>query len=92
MLFTLKLERDLSLISLMFRSENRIFFYTELINMAASTFRNKTTMNKYIQSILQCNVILDRLKQSEIDQIMQTSPEDDDKCTSIPVRICFFFC
>jgi hypothetical protein len=80
---------DLPLIFFILRNESRIFFSTELISMAANTFRNKTAMSKYIQSILQCNVVLDRLEQSTIDQLMQISTEDNDKCTSITVRIYF---
>ncbi len=60
--------------------------------MAANTFRNntsKTVMTNYVQSILQCNVVLDRLEQSEIDQIMQNSVEDDNKFVSTTVRIFF---
>jgi len=55
---------------------------TEFISMAASTLRNNTSntsTSKYVNSILRCNVVLDRLEQSTIDQIMQNSIEDDDK-------------
>jgi hypothetical protein len=61
--------------------------------MAANTYRNhrsKTSVGKYVNSILQCHVILDRLDQSAIDQIMQNSTEDDHKCTAILVRIFYF--
>jgi len=72
------------------RDENCISFYTEFISMAASGFRNNTnrsSMSKYVHSTLQCNVVLDRLEQSTIDQIMQNSPEDDDKIIATMVRI-----
>ncbi len=72
----------------MLRNENRISFYTDFISMATSMFRNSTSrMSKYVHSILQCNVVLDRLEQSTIDQIMQNSPEDDDNIISTIVRI-----
>lgn len=58
--------------------------------MAASAYRpstGKTVMNKYVQSALQCNVVLDRLEQSSIDQIMRNSTANDDECTYSSVRI-----
>lgn len=61
--------------------------------MAASACRpstSKIVINKYVRSALQCNVVLDRLEQSSIDQIMRNSTgndDDDDECTSISVRI-----
>lgn len=55
--------------------------------MAANTFRNstrKTPMAKYINSTIQCNVVLDRLDQIAIDQIMQNANEDNqNKVSSI---------
>ncbi|CAF1065454.1 unnamed protein product [Adineta ricciae] len=51
----------------------------EFVTMAATTFRNntrRTPMAKYIHSTIQCSVILDRLEQSTIDQIMQNSTDD----------------
>ncbi|UJR21993.1 hypothetical protein I4U23_025061 [Adineta vaga] len=51
----------------------------EFVTMAANTFRNdtrRTPMAKYIHSTIQCSVILDRLEQSTIDQIMQNSTDD----------------
>ncbi len=61
--------------------------------MAANTFRNNTSkisMSKSVNSILRCNVVLDRLEQSAIDQIMQNSIEDNDKITTTIVRIFLF--
>lgn len=49
--------------------------------MAASACRpnsSKIVINKYVQSALRCNVILDRLEQSAIDQIMQNANANDD--------------
>ncbi|CAF4279482.1 unnamed protein product [Adineta steineri] len=48
--------------------------------MATNTFRNntkRTPMAKYIHSTIQCSVVLDRLEQSTINQIMQNSAEDN---------------
>jgi hypothetical protein len=61
--------------------------------MAANTFRNNTSkisMSKSVNSILRCNVVLDRLEQSAIDQIMQNSIEDNDKIMTTIVRILLF--
>ena len=61
--------------------------------MAASACRpstSKIVINKYVQSALQCNVVLDRLEQSSIDEIMRNSTANDDdnnECTSRSVRI-----
>lgn len=58
---------------------NRCSFSTEFINMAMNTFRNKTRstpMTKYIHSTIQCQVVLDRLDQTTIDQIMRASTTD----------------
>ncbi len=79
-----------SLLFLHFKRKIVFSFCTEFISTAANTLRNhrsKTSVGKYVHSILQCHVILDRLEQSTIDQIMQNSAEDDDKCISISVRI-----
>ncbi|CAF4735913.1 unnamed protein product, partial [Rotaria magnacalcarata] len=48
--------------------------------MASNTFRNnarRTPMSQYIHSTLQCNVVVDRLEQSAIDQIMKKSTENN---------------
>ncbi len=48
--------------------------------MATNTFRNntrRTPMAKYINSTIQCQVVLDRLDQSTIDQIMANSNADN---------------
>ncbi|CAF3675322.1 unnamed protein product [Adineta steineri] len=53
---------------------------TQFITMATNTFRNntkRTPMAKYIHSTIQCSVVLDRLEQSTINQIMQNSAEDN---------------
>jgi hypothetical protein len=61
--------------------------------MATNTFRNntrRTPMAKYIHSTIQCNVVLDRLDQSTIDQIMQNSHEDNQKKIAKTVSIFLF--
>jgi len=61
--------------------------------MAVSTFRNntnRTSMSKCVQSILRCHVLIDRLEQSTIDQIMENSTEDNDKIIETTVRIFFY--
>lgn len=58
--------------------------------MTSKTTRNSTSRistSKYVRSILQCHVVLDRLEQSTIEQIMQNSIDDDDKTISTVVRI-----
>ncbi|CAF2612784.1 unnamed protein product [Rotaria sp. Silwood2] len=53
---------------------------SEFITMATNTFRNntrRTPMGQYIHSTLQCHVVLDRLEQSTIDQIMKNSIADN---------------
>jgi hypothetical protein len=57
--------------------------------MATNTFRNntrRTPMAKYIHSTIQCHVVLDRLEQSAINQIMQNSIENDQ--TDITTTVC----
>ena len=59
--------------------------------MAANTFRNntrRTPMSQYIHSTLQCNVVVDRLEQSAIDQMMGKSIENNQ--TSIAMTVCIF--
>ncbi len=61
--------------------------------MATNTFRNntrRTPMAKYINSTIQCQVVLDRLDQSTIDQIMENSIEDNQK--RIATTVCIFVC
>ncbi|CAF2092558.1 unnamed protein product [Rotaria magnacalcarata] len=51
-------------------------------NMTPKTSRNipsRKSITKYVNSILQCHVVLDRLEQTAIDQIMQNSTEDDER-------------
>ncbi|CAF1078331.1 unnamed protein product [Rotaria sp. Silwood1] len=53
---------------------------SEFITMATNTFRNnmrRTPMGQYIHSTLQCHVVLDRLEQSTIDQIIKNSIKDN---------------
>ena len=60
--------------------------------MAANTLRNhakRTPMGKYINSTIQCHVVLDRLEQSAIDQIMKDSNKDDETSLTTIVCICF---
>ncbi|CAF3738277.1 unnamed protein product [Rotaria sordida] len=55
---------------------------TDLINMTPKISRNntnKTSMSKYVNSVFKCHVVLDRLEQSTIDQMIQNSTEDNDK-------------
>ncbi|CAF3649560.1 unnamed protein product [Rotaria sp. Silwood1] len=40
---------------------------------------SKPSMSKYVNSILQCHVVLDRLEQSTIDEIIQNSTENNNK-------------
>jgi hypothetical protein len=57
--------------------------------MATNTFCNntrRTPMAKYIHSTIQCRVVLDRLEQSTINQIMQNSIENDQ--TDIATTVC----
>ena len=66
------------------------FLCTEFVNMATSAYRpstSKIVINKYVQSALRCNVVLDRLEQSEIDRIMQNATANDDENISSSVRI-----
>lgn len=52
---------------------------SEFVKMAANTFRNsnrRTPMAAYIRSTIHCSVLLDRLEQSAIDQMMQNSTEE----------------
>jgi hypothetical protein len=59
--------------------------------MAANTFCNntrKTPMAKYIHSTIQCRVVLDRLDQANIDQIMENSIEDNQR--KIATTVCIF--
>jgi hypothetical protein len=42
---------------------------------------------EYVHSVLNCHVVLDRLEQSTIDQIMQNSIDDDDSSITSIVRI-----
>lgn len=54
----------------------------DLINMATTALRKSTcqiSKNKHMRSILECNVILDRLEQSAIDQIMQNTYDEDNQ-------------
>ncbi|CAF3270677.1 unnamed protein product [Rotaria socialis] len=59
-------------------------------NMTPKTSRNipsRNSITKYVNSILQCHVVLDRLEQTAINQIMRNSTEDDKRSTlsiSIP--------
>jgi hypothetical protein len=67
-------------------------FSAEFITMAANTLNNntrRTPMAKYIHSTIQCHVVLDRLEQSAIDQIMQNSLENDQ--TKLAQIVCIFF-
>ncbi|CAF0912202.1 unnamed protein product [Adineta steineri] len=53
---------------------------TEFISLATNTLRHNTSkisIYNPVHSALQCHVVLDRLGQSTIDQIMQSSSEDD---------------
>ena len=54
--------------------------------MATNTFRNntrRTPMAKYIYSTIQCQVVLDRLDQSTIDQIIANSSTDNSSIVCI---------
>lgn len=65
-------------------------FSTEFITMATNTFRNntrRTPMAKYIHSTIQCQVVLDRLDQSTIDQIMANSTTDNQTQIALIVSI-----
>lgn len=67
------------------------FISTDLISMATSTFRKGTcqiSKNKQIRSILDCNVILDRLEQSTINQIMQNA---HDETIQMQTKVCIIF-
>jgi hypothetical protein len=58
--------------------------------MADNTVCNtasESSMGKYVHSVLQCHVVLDRLEQSAIDQIMQNTTENDDENIVTIVRI-----
>ncbi len=62
--------------------------------MATNTFRNntrRTPMAKYINSTIQCQVVLDRLDQSTIDQIMANSNADNQTKLVTIVCILLFF-
>ncbi len=59
--------------------------------MAANTLRNnskRTPMAKYINSTIQCQVVLDRLEQSTINQIMENSNNDNQ--ISLTKKVCNF--
>lgn len=56
--------------------------------MATTVFRKnacQTTKSKYVRSVLECNVILDRLDQSVIDQIMLNTPDENNQ---IRTKVC----
>ncbi|CAF1056884.1 unnamed protein product [Rotaria sordida] len=72
------------------KSNKRKVSKSEFITMATNTFRNntrRTPMGQYIHSTLQCHVVLDRLEQSTIDQIMKNSIEDNQTNIAITSNI-----
>ncbi|CAF3432328.1 unnamed protein product [Rotaria socialis] len=62
----------------------------EFISMASNAFRNntrRTPMSQYIHSTLQCNVVVDRLEQSAIDQIMKKSIENNQTSIAMTSKV-----
>lgn len=49
------------------------------------TNTSRTSISKYVNSIIQCQVVLDRLEQTTINELMQNSTEDEEDIVLIVI-------